>query len=114
MKACKAPSPISSAATFIPLSCALSFLNGSLVVGALFGRLYRRLPGRNGAVKGLIFGLFGWMVMGLLFFPWLGLGVFALSVGLGIQPALFSLAMLLAYSVVMGMVYDALDARPGA
>lgn len=77
---------------------ALSFLNGSLVIGSLFGRGYRMLPGPNGAVKGLVFGL-------------LGLGVFATGIALGLQPALFALAMLLTYSVVMGVVYDALDAR---
>lgn len=90
---------------------ALSFLNGSLVIGSLFGRGYRMLPGPNGAVKGLVFGLLGWLAMGLLFFPLLGLGAFATGIGLGVQPALFALAMLLTYSVVMGVVYDALDAR---
>ena len=46
--------------------------------------------------------------MGLLFFPLLGLGLFAIGAGLGIWPALFSLAMLLTYSVVLGIVYAAL------
>jgi Family of unknown function (DUF6789) len=90
---------------------ALSFLNGSIVIGSLFGRGYRWIPGKNGLVKGLIIGAFGWMLIGLVFFPWLGLGVFAMGIGLGIAPALFALAMLLAYSVVMGIVYDALEAR---
>ena len=44
---------------------ALSFLNGAVVLGILFGRLYRVLPGRSGAAKGLIFGVFGWMAMGV-------------------------------------------------
>ena len=43
--------------------------------------------------------------MDLLFFPLLGLGLFATSLGLGLWPALFSLGMMLAYSVVMGTVY---------
>jgi hypothetical protein len=88
---------------------ALSFLNGSTAVGFLFGRLYRWLPGNTGAIKGLIYGVFGWVIMGLLFFPMIGLGFFALRAGLGISPALFSLAMLLVYSVVMGIVYAALN-----
>lgn len=87
----------------------LSFLNGSMVLGLVFARIYRWLPGRNGAAKGLVFGLFGWGAMGLVFFPLLGLGIFALDLGLGIQPALFSLAMVLAYSLVMGVVYATLD-----
>ncbi len=38
-----------------------------------------------------------------------GLGMFAIRIGLGIAPALFSLAMLLTYSMVMGIVYAALN-----
>jgi hypothetical protein len=87
---------------------ALSFLNGSTLVGFVFGRSYHRLRGSNGATKGLVFGLMMWLVMGLAFFPLIGLGPFATGVGLGGWPALFSLAMLLTYSVVMGLVYEAL------
>lgn len=91
---------------------ALSFLNGSTIVGFVFGRSYRLLPGRGGAVKGLIFGMFGWVMMGFLFFPLLGLGIFATEIGLGASPALFSLAMLLTYSIVMGVVYARLNPAP--
>jgi hypothetical protein len=86
----------------------LSFLNGSTITGFSFGRIYPQLPGQAGVIKGLSFGVLCWTVMGLLFFPLLGLGVFATSIGLGLWPALFSLTMLLTYSVVMGLVYDAL------
>jgi len=89
----------------------LSFLNGSVVLGILFGRLYRVLPGRSGAAKGFIFGLFGWTAMGVLLFPMLGQGVFASRVGLGVRPALFSLAMLLTYSIIMGIAYSTLDQK---
>ncbi|GEM_PF-6414132 len=51
--------------------------------------------------------------MGLAFFPIIGLGLFALEAGLGISPALFSLMMLLSYSLVMSAVYDALYAKGG-
>jgi hypothetical protein len=87
---------------------ALSFLNGSTILGLCFGRIYAWLPGNSGAAKGATFGVFGWLVMGLVFFPLLGLGPFASKLDLGIWPALFSLAMLLAYSVVLGVVYAAL------
>ena len=54
--------------------------------------------------------------MNLIFFPLIELGPFAIGVGLGIAPALLSLAMLLTYSLVLGIVYAALDspcsARP--
>jgi hypothetical protein len=58
------------------------------------------------------FGIVGWAAMGSIFFPLLGLGLFATRLDLGIQPALFSLAMLLAYSVVLGSVYAALNSGP--
>jgi hypothetical protein len=47
--------------------------------------------------------------MGLIFFPLIGLGPFAFQAGLGIAPALLSLAMLLTYSVVLATVYVTLD-----
>jgi hypothetical protein len=87
----------------------LSFLNGSTIAGFIFGQIYRWLPGNAGAIKGMIYGVLGWAVMGLVFFPMIGLGFFALQVGLGISPALFSLAMLLAYSITLGIVYGALN-----
>ena len=90
---------------------ALSFLNGSILLGFLFGRIYPSLPGRSGVGKGFAFGLLGWIIMGVLFFPLLGRGFFASQAGLGIQPALFSLLMILTYSVILGIVYSALDAK---
>jgi len=86
----------------------LSWVNGSALLGFIFGRVYGLIPGSGGAIKGIVFGLFGWAAMGLVFFPLLGLGVFAMNIGLGISPALFSLAMFMTYSVVMGLVYAAL------
>lgn len=86
----------------------LSFLSGATILGFAFGRLYRRLPGNSGGMKGISFGVLAWMVMGLVLFPLLEMGVFAHRMGLGIAPALFSLAMLLTYSVAMGAVYEAL------
>ena len=89
----------------------LSFLNGMAILGFLFARINRLLPGGNGATKGLTFGLIGWTFIGLIFFPLIGLGPFATGIGLGIGPALLSLAMVLTYSVVLGTVYVALDAQ---
>ena len=88
---------------------ALSFLNGMAILGFLFGRINTWLPGHNGVTKGLTFGVIGWIFMGLIFFPLIGLGLFAFRAGLGIGPALLSLAMLLSYSVVLGTVYSALN-----
>ena len=89
----------------------LSFLNGMTILGFLFARLNRLLPGRTGLGKGSAFGLIGWLFMGLIFFPLIGLGPFAVGAGLGIAPAMLSLAMVLTYSIVLGTVYVALDPR---
>ena len=90
---------------------ALSFFNGAIVLGYLFGRMYALLPGRSGVAKGFVFGILSWFVMGLLFFPALGLGLFAARVGLGVTPALFSLLMLLTYSSSTGIAYSALSPK---
>jgi hypothetical protein len=87
----------------------LSFLNGMTILGFLFARLKRLLPGRTGASKGLAFGLIGWLFMGLIFFPVIGLGPFAIGPDLGIAPAMLSLGMVLTYSVVLGVVYAAVE-----
>jgi|SRR6185312_7937174 len=85
----------------------LSFVSGATVIGFLFGRTYSVLPGKRAWAKGVVFGLLAWIAMGLLFFPFVGLGLFASNGGLA--PALFSLAMLLAYSLVMALAYAALQ-----
>jgi len=90
---------------------ALSFLNGAVVLGILFGRLYRVLPGHSGAAKGVVFGIFGWMAVGVLLFPVLDQGLFASRAGLGARPAMFSLAMLLTYSIIMGIAYSMLGQK---
>ncbi len=90
---------------------ALSYFNGSVVLGFLFGHSYQRLPGSTGVVKGLVFGLVMWIVMGLIFFPAIGKGWFAAQTGLGIAPTLFTLVMVLTYSVTLGVTYAAFISR---
>jgi hypothetical protein len=82
-----------------------------VVLGFVFARIYRLLPGGGGAAKGFVFGVLGWLTMGLVFFPLLGRGLFARQLGLGMQPALFSLLMLLTYGVAMGTAYGMLKAK---
>jgi hypothetical protein len=91
------------------MAWALSFLNGTTILKFLSGGFNRLLPCRSGAIKGLTFGLLGWVLMNLIFFPLIGLGPFAIAVGLGIKPAMLSLAMVPTYSIVLGTVYVALE-----
>ena len=86
----------------------ISYLNGSTVVSFVYGQLHPHLPGSSGAVRGAVYGLACWVVMQLVFFPLVGVGLFAAGAGLGIRPALFSLLMLLTYSITLGIVYASL------
>jgi hypothetical protein len=87
----------------------LSFVNGAIVWGFVFGQSYRFLPGNSPWLKGVYFGVGAWLAMGLLFFPLVNRGIFAAKLGLGIAPAMLMLGALLAYSVTMSLVYDLLD-----
>jgi hypothetical protein len=84
-------------------------LNGATLIGLLFGRFFNHLPGRSGLTKGFVLGVAGWLLIGLVLFPAIGLGIFAHFPGLGFGPALFSFAMVEAYSLVLGAVYASLQ-----
>jgi hypothetical protein len=73
--------------------------------------LYFRLPGRSALAKGTVFGLAIWIVMGLTFFPAIGKGLFAADAGLGLKPTVFSLLMVLTYSITLSAVYSVLRLR---
>lgn len=60
-------------------------------------------------LKGASFGVCAWLVMGLLLFPLVDRGFFAVELGLGIAPAMLMLGALLAYSVTMSLVYHFLN-----
>lgn len=87
----------------------LSFVNGAILWGFVFGQTYRFLPGNSPWLKGVFFGVCAWLVMGLLFFPLVDRGIFAAKLGLGLAPAVLMLGALLAYSVTMSLVYNLLD-----
>ena len=90
---------------------ALSYFNGSVVLGFLFGRIYQIMPGRTGVMKGLFFGFAVWLAMGLIFFPATGKGLFASQTGLGIAPTFFTLVMVLTYSVTLGVAYSVFTSK---
>jgi hypothetical protein len=90
----------------------LPYINGALILGFVFGRLFVHLPGRTAIAKGGAFGFAAWLVMGLGLLPLAGRGVFARELGLGGLPAALMLAMLMIYAIVMSLLYAWLTAPP--
>ena len=83
----------------------LPSINGSMMLGLLFGQLFRHLPGRSAWVKGGVFGILSWLLLGLGLFPLAGIGIFASRLALGAMPALLMLAMLMAYAITVSVLY---------
>jgi hypothetical protein len=97
-----------------PFAWLLPYINGALVLGFVFGRLFVHLPGRTAIAKGGAFGFAAWLMMGLGLLPLAGRGIFALDLGLGGLPAALMLAMLMMYAIVMSMLYAWLTTPTGA
>lgn len=95
------------------LAYALTFVNGALIWGFVFARLYRWLPGRTPLRKGFVFALIAWIGSGLVLLPFMGLGLFGLGAGLGLRPAIFMALGLSVYSCVMSVAYHLLVGGEG-
>jgi hypothetical protein len=105
----RALSSLMGADVYPSVAWLLLFVNGAVIWGFIFGQIYRFLPGKGPGRKGVFFGVCVWIVMGLVFFPLVDRGVFAVRLGLGIAPAILMLVMLLTYSVTMSFVYYFLE-----
>lgn len=92
-----------------PFSWLLPLINGAVILGFVFGRLFTHLPGRTAVAKGAVFGFAAWLVMSFGLFPLAGRGVFAHELGLGGWPAALMLVMLMMYAIVMSMLYARLS-----
>jgi hypothetical protein len=88
-----------------PLSWLLPSINGALVLGFVFGKLFNHLPGATAIAKGGIFGFAAWLALGLGFFPLAGRGLFALELGFGALPAALMFVMVMIYAIVMSLIY---------
>lgn len=85
------------------------FAIGSILWGVLFAVLYSRLPGGQGWVRGVVFGLMAWLAMMLLFLPVAGYGFFGLAIGWPV--AGLTLVLHVIYGAVLGSAYATLTAR---
>jgi hypothetical protein len=88
-----------------PWSWLLPYVNGAVILGFVFGKLFVVLPVRTAIGKGAAFGLAAWLVMGLGFLPLAGRGLFGIRLGFGATPAALMLAMLMTYSIAMSLLY---------
>jgi hypothetical protein len=59
-----------------PSSWLFPYINGAVILGFVFGRLFTRLPGSTAIVKGGAFGFAAWLVMDLGLLPLAGRGGF--------------------------------------
>jgi hypothetical protein len=84
------------------------FIVGVIVWGLLFGA-YDSVATRPAHwLKGIIFGVFAWIMMGLLFLPLAKVGVFGYK--LGPMAAVVTLVYHLVYGAVLGTTYGLLTA----
>lgn len=95
-----------------PFSWLLPLINGAVILGFVFGRLFVHLPGSTAIVKGAVFGFAAWLIMGLGLLPLSGRGMFAHQLGLGGLPAALMLVMLMLYAIVMSLLYAWLRRSP--
>jgi hypothetical protein len=96
------------------IAWALGFANGALVWSFVFGRVVRYLPGRAPWEKAVFFASCAWLVSGLVFFPLVGRGPFALGLELGLAPAALMAVMLCVYALALSYAWAALKGRDDA
>jgi uncharacterized membrane protein YagU involved in acid resistance len=82
------------------------FIVGVVVWGLMFGALDAMWDSRAYWLKGLVFGVFGWLLMMVLFMPLAKAGFFGSRIGP--TAALVTLGMHLVYGLVLGVVYGLL------
>jgi hypothetical protein len=87
------------------LDWALHFVIGVGLWGAGFAALSPHLPGPHW-LRGMMFGVFAWLVMMIAFLPSAGLPMFAAGMGLAIP--LYTLVLHLFFGFVLGASYHLL------
>jgi hypothetical protein len=85
------------------------FIVGTLVWGLLFGAFDAIYEKGAYWLKGVIFGVFAWLMMMVLFMPMAKAGFFGSKIG--IEAPLVTLLYHLVYGVVLGITYGLLTVR---
>jgi hypothetical protein len=83
------------------------FIIGTVIWGLLYGACEFCIDKGSHLLKGLLFGVFAWLVMMVVFFPAIGDGLFGAK--LGILAAGITLFYHLVYGVALGGIFGFLD-----
>jgi hypothetical protein len=82
------------------------FIIGSLVWGLAFAGFDSVVPNVPHWLKGIVFSLLAWLVMMVVFLPFVGVGLFGAK--LGVLAAVVTLIQHLVYGVALGITYGLL------
>lgn len=81
----------------------MHFVIGSIVWGGLFSIFNCALPGKSQIVKGIMFGIFAWLLMMIMPMPMSGAGLFGLK--LGMMLPVTTLMFHIIFGIVLGAVF---------
>lgn len=80
------------------------FVIGTFVWGTLYSLMQPKLAGNGQVTKGLIFGIFTWLVNMMIFLPIAGEGFFGLKYG--IAASAFALVLNLIFGAILAATYS--------
>ena len=86
------------------IAWAIYFVFGTFIWGILYSLMQPKLAGNSQTKRGLIFGLFTWLIYMLILMPIAGEGLFALKYG--IAAAIFTLLLNLIFGATLGATYN--------
>lgn len=79
------------------------FVIGAIIYGLAFANLRGVLPGGSDAVKGIVLGIVGWLIMMIAVMPMMGAGLFAM--GMGMMATVATLVLHIIFGLVLGLTY---------
>ncbi|PKL95824.1 MAG: hypothetical protein CVV18_04005 [Gammaproteobacteria bacterium HGW-Gammaproteobacteria-8] len=79
------------------------FMIGALAYGLGFAIIGGKLPGGSSAVRGIVLGIIGWLMMMVVLMPMMGAGMFAMNMGMMAPVATLMLHVI--FGAVLGLVY---------